>query len=163
MVQRRIRLTREEKLAESRQFAANQILQFYREKGARCLAVTTSTRLQSEKEHVFLDLGERLESQGIRLIQFTDGKESLALSVPGVEQIADLEDLKQLLTANAQTRYLLDVPPLSLFANAVEAARLTDGVVFIEKYGSTKHDVFERCLALLEQEAVQVCGVVTYR
>ncbi|MCB5940195.1 hypothetical protein LJB68_01270 [bacterium 210820-DFI.6.52] len=163
MAQRRVRLTREEKLAESRQFAANQILQFYREKGAHCLAVTTSTRLQSEKEQVFLDLGERLESQGVRLIQFTDGKESLAQPIPGVEQIAGLAELKQFLTENVETCYLLDVPPLSLFANAVEAARLTDGVVFIEKYGSTKHDAFERCLALLKQETVQVCGVVTYR
>ena len=49
MAQRRVRLTREEKLAESRQFAANQILQFYREKGAHCLAVTTSTRRASAK------------------------------------------------------------------------------------------------------------------
>ena len=162
MAKKQVRLTRAERLLQSRQFAANQLLLFYREKGMRCLGMSTSTRYQLEKSDVFAALGEHLQEQGIHLLQYTDDKDELASGV-AAERVSTLAQLERILTENPDQQYLIDIPPVSIFANALEAARLTDGVVLIEKYGQTRHDAFERCLALMKQEAIRVCGVVTYQ
>lgn len=57
----------------------------------------------------------------------------------------------------------LNLPPVNIFAAALESAKLCDGVILIERYSYTKYCNYEQSLLYLKENHIPIIGVIPYK
>ncbi|MDR1628419.1 MAG: hypothetical protein LBR79_06580 [Oscillospiraceae bacterium] len=57
---------------------------------------------------------------------------------------------------------IINLPPVNIFAQALEYAKICKNILLIEKYCHSKYDEFENTIDILKQNNIAVLGIITY-
>lgn len=113
-------------------------------------------RLGNEKKCLLvrLDLGGDGQSSGWK----TEENQVAGRNIP-------LEQVRQLLEQKGAEYdvILLDIPPVMLFSDALEYARLADQLYLVERYRFTLYSRYEKTMALLRDAGIPAGGVIACR
>ena len=57
---------------------------------------------------------------------------------------------------------IINLPPINIFAEALEYAKICKNIILIEKYFHSKYSDFENTLDILNQNNISVLGIIPY-
>lgn len=125
-----------------------EVRELFDQKDTFCVGISTSTKLRDNKRFVFDCIAEHEKNNenGIYCIDI-DEKEI---------NKKDLEKMR-----NNHKYIIVNLPPISISSEAMEIARECDTLVLVEKYAHTKYSEFEKTLAIIKQENINLAGVIS--
>jgi|GEM_PF-6212955 len=166
------KLKKNEKKEQAVEFCAGNLTNLTQKENKKIFAVSTSTKNKNIKENVIESLSKTLSEDGKKVLiikigvngeQFCEQKDTL-YPIINRENIHPSELLELLSVEKDEYDIIfVDIPPVILFAKAVEYAKHCDCVLLVEKYLYSKYMDFEKTLSVLNGQDVLVSGIITYK
>lgn len=167
-----------DKKAKSKQaimYASNAIIDLLSRIDKNIIAVSSSIKDKEYRLHIMRNIASEIEGLGKKTalinIDFSnktveedeiDSKGNLykrTVVNPSVKEFNLLVDELK----NKYDVVIVNVPPIRVFSNALQYAKICENIILIEKYLYTRYNEFEETLDLLKQNYVNVLGIITYK
>lgn len=168
-------IDRNTKQLQSVMYAANRIVNLTDENNINVLSISSSIKDKNTETNIISDI----VSQIIKLdkkVAFIDisfsGEETKESNIDSSDSlykktIVNPETKKlSLLIDELKNKYdivIVNIPPVRIFANALQYAKICGNIILIERYLYSKHKNFQETLDLLKQNNVDIKGIITYK
>lgn len=164
------RQTKEEQNEQSFAFAANAILKESDGEGCITVLLTSSYSQQGEQAVIAEKLAAHLKERRRVLLISVDPQQQKLTEISIQDGMAQAgnpspEKLADFLAGQKESVdiILLNVPPVRLFANALEYAGQADHLYLVEPVRRTVYSEFEKTVGLLESRGLKPSGTILYR
>lgn len=160
--------TKDEQNEQSYAFAANAILETVDNQGGNTLALTSSNTNKEGQWAVAANIADKLRSHcRVLLIYVTpqgDGEIAVKDGVAKADNPSP-EKLGAFLKEKKETAdiLLLCLPPVRLYAQALEYAKMADKLYLVERTCHSTYGGFEKTLGLLSTYDIHPAGTILYR
>lgn len=168
------KLKKYNKINQSYLYISNAILEILNSREIKVIGLTSSFTDKKSKDIICENICKRMCKKDIQIClidsyidinnkNYTlNESKSESLKIIKTKNI-NVNKLEELINKESNNSLVtINLPPINIFAEALEYAKICKNIILIEKYCHSKYSDFENTLDILNQNNISVLGIIPY-
>ncbi len=165
------KLDRNQKLLQSYKYVANSIIEIKNTNSYNVIGISSSLNYKESKYIAVKNVYNQLIDKGLDALlinaELEPESNSLVNKKGKIWEFKNLNvnDMKNIILEEKEKRdlILINIPPILIMADALEYSKLCDSIILLERYSYSKYRDYENTIAQLNDNNINISGVITYR